>query len=263
MLVLEGSERFVDVSGLGGHRENQLCIVTTQTLITTHKGDVIAVFHQTALLGKGKSILSCLQMEHYGAEINDKSLRLPGGKQRILMDGYQIPLAFHNGLPYLQCRPPTEDEVSFLPHLIMTSDVDWDPTTYVNVISDIHTFYDAESDMVHHSNFDDCGNYRHRTVATHMTHPEPEFFDVHEYPDYSDVIDDILDAHHPAVFQNIYQIHAVESSPTPRDYELLKPLFAWAPADTIKRTLTVCSTHVYGLLTLFISTGSPVSLLAM
>ena len=28
MLVLEGSERFVDVSGLAGHRENQLRIVT-------------------------------------------------------------------------------------------------------------------------------------------------------------------------------------------------------------------------------------------
>jgi hypothetical protein len=79
MLVLEGSERFVDVSGLGGHCENQLRIVTVQTLISTHKGDVIAVFHQTAFLGKGKSILSCLLMEHYGAEINDKSLWLPGG----------------------------------------------------------------------------------------------------------------------------------------------------------------------------------------
>jgi hypothetical protein len=45
MRVLEGSKRFVDVSGLGGHRENQLCIVTTQALIETHKGNVIAVFH--------------------------------------------------------------------------------------------------------------------------------------------------------------------------------------------------------------------------
>jgi hypothetical protein len=60
--VLEGSEPFVDVSGLGGHRENQLCIVTAQALIETHMGNVIAVFHQIALLGKGKSILLCIQM---------------------------------------------------------------------------------------------------------------------------------------------------------------------------------------------------------
>ena len=62
MRVVEGSERFVDVSGLGGHRENQLRIVTAQALIETHKGNVIAVFHQIALLGKGKSILFCPQM---------------------------------------------------------------------------------------------------------------------------------------------------------------------------------------------------------
>jgi hypothetical protein len=97
MLVLEGSERYVNFSGLGGHRENILWIVTAQALISTHKGAVIAVFHQTALLGKGASILSCLQMEHYRATINDKSLQLPGGMQRIVMDGYQIPLAFYNG----------------------------------------------------------------------------------------------------------------------------------------------------------------------
>jgi hypothetical protein len=56
MLILKGSERFADVSGPGGHRENQLRIVTAQTLISTHTGDVIAVFHQKAFLGKAKNI---------------------------------------------------------------------------------------------------------------------------------------------------------------------------------------------------------------
>jgi hypothetical protein len=122
-------------------------------------------------------------MEHYGAEINDRSLRLPGGKQCILMDGYQIPVAFRNGLPYLPCRAPTATEVASLPHVIMTSDADWDPATYDNVIPRINTFNDAKAEMVHQSTFDDCGNYRHCTVATHSTHPEPEYFDVHKYPD--------------------------------------------------------------------------------
>jgi hypothetical protein len=106
MRVLEGSEWYVDVGGLGGHRENQLRIVTAPVLLETHKGDVIAVFHQIALLSAGKSILSCLQMEHYGAEINDKSLRLPGGKQRIVVDEYQIPFTFRIGLAYLKSEVP-------------------------------------------------------------------------------------------------------------------------------------------------------------
>jgi hypothetical protein len=223
MLVLEGSERFVDVSGLAGHRENQLRIVTAQALINTHKGNVIATFHQMALLGKGKSILSCVQMEHYGAVIDDKSLRL-GGKQRILMDGYQIPLDFHNGLPYLPCRPPTENEVNSLPHVIMTSDVDWDPSAYDNTIDDMAKFYDVEEDEVHHSPFDMKGQYRHRTIATHTVFGELEYFDAYEYPDYDDVIDDILDSHNHQILHSIYDVHKVESIPSKRDYELLQTL---------------------------------------
>jgi hypothetical protein len=124
------------------------------------------------------------------------------GKQRILMNGHQIPLAIRNRLPYLPCWSPTATEVASLPHLMVTSDVDWDPKTYDNVISDIHNFYDTEADMVHHITFADCCNYHHRTVATHNTHPDPEYFDVHEYPDYSDVIDHLLGALYPAVSQN-------------------------------------------------------------
>jgi hypothetical protein len=41
--VLEISERFVDVSGLSGHTVSQLRIVTAQELVSTHKGDAIAV----------------------------------------------------------------------------------------------------------------------------------------------------------------------------------------------------------------------------
>jgi hypothetical protein len=62
------------------------------------------------------------------------------------------------------------------------------------------------------------------------------------------VIDDLFDAHHPAMFQNIYQVHAPESSPTPRKCELLKPRFACSPADTIKRTLTFTTQYSQGLI---------------
>jgi hypothetical protein len=103
ILVLEWSECFVDVVGLEGHKVSQLQIITAQALVFTHKRDAIATFHQMALHGKVKSILSCLQMEAYGADINDRSRLLPGGKQRILIDGYQLPLDFKSGLTYLRC----------------------------------------------------------------------------------------------------------------------------------------------------------------
>jgi hypothetical protein len=50
-------------------------------------------------------------MEAYGADINNQPRSLPGGKQRILIDGYQIPLDFKSGLTYLRCRKPTEEEL--------------------------------------------------------------------------------------------------------------------------------------------------------
>jgi hypothetical protein len=91
----------------------------------------------------------------------------------------------------------------------MTSDMEWDPTSYDNVISKLHQFYDPNIDEVNHVNFDDQCNYLHCTVATQLTQPEPELFD--EFGD----IDDILDALDPNIVQDIYQVHhvAVQSSP--------------------------------------------------
>jgi hypothetical protein len=122
MLVLEGSECFVDVYGLAGHKVTQLQIVTAPALISTHCGKAITIIYQMALLGKGKTILSCLQMEAYGAYINNRSHLLPGGLQHILIDSYQLPLDFKNDLPHLQCRKPTMEELSSLPHIIMPAD---------------------------------------------------------------------------------------------------------------------------------------------
>jgi hypothetical protein len=74
------------------------------------------------------------------------------------MDGYQIPLTFRNGLLYLKCWPPTDAEIDSIPHLITTADVDWDPTSYDDVIWDLHKFYDQDIDDATHANFDAHGN---------------------------------------------------------------------------------------------------------
>jgi hypothetical protein len=107
MLVVEGNEYFVDVSGLTGHQENCDGLCCHQ-----NKGPVIAIFHQMALLVKGKIILFCVQMEPISV-IHPSVL--------TSSDRYQILLDYHNGLPNLQCRPPTKFQ-----H-IMTSGVDVGP----------------------------------------------------------------------------------------------------------------------------------------
>ena len=52
----------------------------------------------------------------------------------------------------------------------MTLDIDWDPTIYDNNISNSTTWYDAidnETTPLADPNFDQTGNYKHRTVANH------------------------------------------------------------------------------------------------
>jgi hypothetical protein len=87
---------------------------------------------------------------------------------------------------------------------------------------------------------------RHCTVATHFVQPEPEFFDVHGFLEFDNLIADILDSLDPAVVHNIYQVHQVTNQPSPQDYNLLCPFFAWGPANTVERTLAVTTQYARG-----------------
>ena len=48
------------------------------------------------------------------------------------------------------------------------------------------------------------------------------------------------------MIQNIYEVHAIASAPSKRDYELLRPFFAWAPVDTIRRTIETTIQYARG-----------------
>jgi hypothetical protein len=61
--------------------------------------------------------------------VNDKSLKVKGGKQSIVsLDGYAIPLQIRGGLAYMDMHPPSDNELNNLTHVVFTSDIDWDPT---------------------------------------------------------------------------------------------------------------------------------------
>ena len=107
---------------------------------------------------------------------------------------YQLPLDFTNGLPYLSCRKPSVEELSSLTHIIMTSDIDWDPSIYDNVIDDLEEFHDITVDGIAHEHFDQYGEYQRRTIATHSILPEEAFFDAIEHIPFVDLVDDLMDA---------------------------------------------------------------------
>ena len=77
-------------------------IVIAGAVITTQRGPVIIIMNQYAHLGHGKTIHSCGQMEMFGHDVNDKSMKVKGGRQCITTpDGYCIPLNIKAGLPYI------------------------------------------------------------------------------------------------------------------------------------------------------------------
>ncbi len=246
--------RRVDIQGIDNHQMTDLEIGTVGGVVRTHKGPVIAIFHQYALYGKGPSIHAAGQLEHYKNFVDDKSAVVGGHQSITTLDGYVIPLNFQQGLARLPLRPYTDAEWDTLPHVFMTSDIDWDPSVLDNIIDDEDVrWYDAvstEAESPPQPTFNEFGDYRFRVNVQHAFRYVP-FGD--------DVIDDVID-------HCIYSVHDLETqiarapdivipalppgepppihTITPRtltqrspDFARLRPYFGWISADLVKLTL--------------------------
>ena len=234
--------RLVDVSGIASHQINNLPIVTVGGVVPSQRGPVIAIMHQYAYIGDGKTIHSSGQLEWYKNDVNDKSLHVPGGLQRITTnDGCVHPLTIHNGLPYVSIRPFTDSEWDTLPHVVWTSDVDWDPSVLDCNIQDQESWFDAISDLeggILHSPFDEFGNYAYRSAALHSFDPGEHVLD--DDDDLPDIVDHAI-IHHDEqqlIFSHEHRIQCNKHTTTRKepDYEALRPFFLHTTADVIKKT---------------------------
>ena len=159
--------RYADVTGVGDKKVCHLPLGTYAGLVQSHKGSIILIMHQYAGYHKGKTIHSAGQWEHNGHVVDDKS-RAVGGMQRVTTaDGYAIPLQIRQGLPCLDMRPPTDEEMDTLPQVIITSDMEWDPTC-LDCEQEIPSMEELPDDNFHGISypFDAQGNYRHREAYT-------------------------------------------------------------------------------------------------
>ena len=220
--VLSMTDRHVDIQGIDNHHVNDTPIASVGAVVNTQKGPVIAVMHQVAYTGKGKSIVSSLQLEAFKQTVDDKSIKA-GGQQHIrTLEGYVIPLNIRHGLAYVSFRPPTDKELKDLPHVTLTADVDWDPSVFDNELEDEEEWFNALEDIPPLSPdpfFDEFGDYRH---VHHVT--EAILSD--------SVIENSIITDLPSTF------HEYETRIKPRaiDFERFRSKFAWQPVDIIKRT---------------------------
>jgi hypothetical protein len=162
--VNDQPHRYVNVEGIDGHvMERRL--VTAGVITHSNRGPVILIMHQYAHSGKGHSIHSSPQLEWNGVDVDDKSARV-GGKQRLVtFDGFSIPINIRRGLPYINMQPHTDQEWETLPHVLLTEDTNWDPTHMDHEQGDDSAWYEQQDDPpLLNSDFDLCGDYRHRIV---------------------------------------------------------------------------------------------------
>jgi hypothetical protein len=143
----------VDVHGFKNHEITSIPIVTAGAVARSQRGDVILILHQyTYHPQQGGSIHSSCRLESFANDVNGKSIQILGGLQLIqTVDSYVFPLSIRDGLPYLDIRPYTDVEYESLPHVILTSNADWDPIVLDFDVDDKDNWYDAISNNVNHS----------------------------------------------------------------------------------------------------------------
>jgi hypothetical protein len=123
----------------------------------------------------------------------------------------------------MDMRPPSDAEFDTLPHVVLTSDVDWDPSIIDNEIDLVTDWHDAVQDLPSdpyvEPRFNSTGEYRHRHVAT---------FDIFSSSDFvprSTAIDNILSSNQHDMTRNSH------------NYEALRPCLGWVSADTVQKTI--------------------------
>jgi hypothetical protein len=110
--VIFKTGRTVDIRGIDNHQCTNIDIGTVGGVIQTQKGPIIGIMHQYALINKGSTIHSPCQFEWYKNDVNDKSINVPGGLQRILtLDGYIIPLCSKDGSAHLSICPSVHIQI--------------------------------------------------------------------------------------------------------------------------------------------------------
>ena len=170
--IILRTNRNVNVTGIADHQLPDLNVCTVGGVVRTQRGEVIVVMNQYAYTGNGKTIHSSAQLESYKQKVDDRSMKV-GGEQRITtLDGYVIPLNIVDGLCYMRMRPYTDAEYDILPQVILTSDVDWDPSVLDHSLDDTDEWFDAQTDLppaIVQNPFDEFGDYRNITVAEHFS----------------------------------------------------------------------------------------------
>ena len=211
--VISKTNREVDVSGIDGHELNNLDIVPVGGIVKSQRGEVIAIMHQYIHVPNGVTIYSCIQLKSFKNHEDDKSICLQQGQQALsTLDGYTVALDFINGLAYSPIRPFTDNKYESLPHIVLASDVEWDPSISDKTISNNTSWHDSIPNNNGNNNFNDF------TTTGEL-------------------------CNNSIVLQKLYEIHDHVTFSSTGDFEKYKKYFLHVPATTIAKTFTATTQY--------------------
>jgi hypothetical protein len=247
----------VHIQGIDNHMIKDVPIGTVGTVVNTQRGEVIAIMHQYACSGKGSTIHSSSQLEWCGNDVNNCSIKIDGGRQRLTTpDGYVIPIDVRRGLPYITMRPFTDKEFEELPHVLWMSEDDWDPASLDSVISDNPNWYEAEpSPPLPDPMYDEYGEFR-GSVLINQHEWQVHYFDALDTKpstgndEFHNALEQFVDDPDSVIDLVVYRANraryicdhdTVEAAPkfvmsSEPDYGQLRPCLGWLPVDAIKKT---------------------------
>ena len=222
VMVIEESLQRVDVTGIADSKIEAVPIGTVAGLVQATDGPLIAIFHQYATYGKGKTIHSVNQLRSFGLEVNDIPKSCNGGKQSITTpDGFTIPLAIRDGLCYMDMRKPTEVEMEQFPQVLMTSDMPWNPQD-LDAEPEDTDFLDTVEHEDDHDDWVDCDEDYGETFSEHELN-----------------VTSCLRAVNTSTWHALAGAIKPPRAILPKkpNFDALRPYFGWISSDKVKATL--------------------------
>jgi hypothetical protein len=85
------------------------------------------------------------------------------------LDRYIIPLSIQDGITCLNISPYTDHKFDTLPHVVLTSELEWDPSVLDHIFKEDEQWGEAPTFK---PQFDEVGDYTQRIVFHHNTYFE-------------------------------------------------------------------------------------------
>ena len=73
-----------------------------------------------------------------------------------------------------------------------------------------------------------------------------DILEAHDFNDYDNVLDDIMDSKHPEILQCVYGVPPVASATSKGGFELLLPFLSWTPSETIQLSIEKTTQYLRG-----------------